>query len=495
MRGRRRPRALFGATSALFVVAALVASAFVYTNNASAAPSAYNSRAILVHPQAQFAGKPSTTTGDAKFGCQEQRAPGAIVCYGPDQIRHAFGVDKLISRGITGKGHTIVIVDAFQNPDMVQDLQAFDSVFGLPDPQFQQIVPDGLTPFDPNDANMSGWAGEIALDVQWSHAMAPGAKIVLVLAKSNQDADLLSVTKYAVDHNLGDVISQSFGENENCVDPKLLKDEHKVFEEATKKHITLLASSGDEGAAQQTCDGSSWVQVASSPASDPLVTAVGATELFAAPECTPTLPGTVPCAANAPAPGTYDHEIALNEPAGEFTEGNFSTGGGFSDLYKRPQYQRGISGIPGNHRGVPDIAFTGSINHGVLASFQVGGGFFIFGGTSVGSPCWAGLVALGDQLAGRNLGFINSSLYRLGDSRSLAAVSFHDTTVGDNTVQEPDANGNFVTVQGFNATKGWDATTGFGTPKVQTMIPLLVALNYFDDGTKAIADPASQPSR
>jgi hypothetical protein len=78
------------------------------------------------------------------------------------------------------------------------------------------------------DPNQVSWAGEISLDVEWTHAVAPYATLDLVLAKSNQDADILSVTKYAVDHNLGDVISQSFGENKSCVDPALLATE-KAF--------------------------------------------------------------------------------------------------------------------------------------------------------------------------------------------------------------------------------------------------------------------------
>ena len=131
---------------------------------------------------------------------------------------------------------------------------------GLGDPTdpslgtFTQVAPDGLTPFVPGDPNMTGWAEEISLDVLWSHAIAPGANIVLVLAKSDADADLLSATKYAVDNNLGDVISQSFGENESCVDPTLLAQEHQVFADATMKYITIFASSGDEGAALPTCD-------------------------------------------------------------------------------------------------------------------------------------------------------------------------------------------------------------------------------------------------
>lgn len=463
-------RFLASTGSLLILLVGLLGNAAISTGTAFAATSGPTSHAITVSPVFQPAGTPT----DAAFGCQTDRGPTAIVCYSPQQIQHAYHIDTLISHGITGKGRTVVIIDAFQNPTMQTDLAAFDTTFGLAAPTFTQVAPDGLTPFDPNDANQVGWAGEIALDVQWAHAMAPGANITLVLAKSNQDVDLLSATKYAVDHNLGDVISQSFGENENCVDPTLLKQEHAVFAAATAKSITLLASSGDEGAAQQTCDGSSWTQVASSPASDPLVTAVGATELFAAPDCSTAFP----CPTPHPTPGTYDHETALNEPAGAFTEGNFSTGGGFSDLYKRPAYQAGIKAIPAGSRGVPDISFTGSINHGVLASCGACAGvstpaFFVFGGTSVGSPCWGGLVALIDQIGHHRAGFLNNAIYALGRLGSKDNVLFHDTTVGNNSVLEPDATDTLVPVAGFNAQAGWDATTGWGTPKTDVLLPLL----------------------
>jgi subtilase family serine protease len=184
---------------------------------------------------------------------------------------------------------------------------------GPPDPSlgtFTQVAPDGLTPFVAGDPNVTGWAEEISLDVLWAHAIAPGANIELVLAKSNADADILSVTKYAVDNHLGDVISQSFGENESCMDPILLGQQHQVFADATVNHITIFASSGDDGAAQLTCDGSSLVQAVSTPASDPLVTAVGGTELHAARYCLAAFP---PCSSTPP-PGTYQGEIAWNEP-------------------------------------------------------------------------------------------------------------------------------------------------------------------------------------
>ncbi len=466
----RFSRLLSTAGSIFIVLIGLIGSAAITPSTALAATHSAIplSHVVSVHPVYEAAGTPT----DAIFNCQTNRGPDATVCYSPQQIRHAYNIDTLINAGITGKGKTIVIIDAYQNPLIQQDLDAFDNTFGLPTPVFTQIAPDGLTPFDPKNGTHVGWAGEIALDVQWAHAIAPEANITLVLAKSSADVDILSATKYAVDHRLGDVITQSFGENESCVDPALRKQEHRVFEEATAKRITLFASSGDNGAAEQTCDGTSWTQAASSPASDPLVTAVGATELFAAPDCNAAFP----CPTPHPTPGTYEHEIALNEPAGSLTTGNFSTGGGFSIVYERPAYQRGISQIPAGQRGVPDIAFSGAIGHGVLASCAVCAGgttpaFYTFGGTSFGSPAWAGLVALADQLAHRSLGFINNALYS-----SIASSFYHDITVGDNTVQEPDVNGNLVSVTGFNAQTGWDAATGLGTPKLDALLPLLAKL-------------------
>lgn len=475
---RFKSRRMIALGITLLVVLGVAASVFsgLIALPARAATPAIVSHPVSVHPDMTPAGAPD----NAVFGCQTNRGPSRIVCYSPQQIYQAYDINGLHNSGISGQGETIVIIDAFQNPQIQTDLSAFDSVFGLPAPTLNIYTPNGMTPWDPNDGNQTGWAGEIALDVQWAHAIAPAATIDLVLAPSNQDQDLLNVTKWAVDNNIGDVISQSFGENENCVDPNLLKQEHAVFQEATNKQITIFASSGDQGAAQQTCDGSSWTQVASSPASDPLVTAVGATELFAAFDCSTAHP----CPAGAPTPGTYDHEIALNEPAGQFTQGNFSTGGGYSDLYTRPSWQVGVANTRDGSRGVPDVAYSGSINHGVIASCGVcagvsGPAFFVFGGTSAGSPQWAALIALADQSAGHRLGFINDAIYKIGQTPGQAKKAFHDTTVGDNTVVEFDANNNPVNVQGFDAATGWDATTGWGTPDAGEFVPALIR---FDQG-------------
>ncbi|HZU75135.1 MAG TPA: S53 family peptidase, partial [Dehalococcoidia bacterium] len=306
------------------------------------------------------------------------------------------------------------------------------------------------------------------------HAVAPGAKIVLVEGASNNDTDLYNATKYAVDHNLGDVISQSFGEAETCMDPKVLKKQHALFAEAAAKGITVFASSGDSGASQFNCDGTAAILAASTPASDPLVTGVGGTTLNA-----------------DSATGAYLGETAwteqlfgCNPPALDPSDINCS-GGGFSTLYGRPFYQVGVPGTQRGHRGVPDVAYDAGVNGGVLTHCGVCNAlfgldpanptiFFIFGGTSAGSPQWAGITTLGDQLAHRRLGFINPALYRISQIPALYKQAFHDVTAGNNDVAE-------IGGQGYDAAKGWDPVTGLGTPNVAVLEPLLGAFTFFND--------------
>ena len=437
------------------------------------------------------------------FSCQVGLSTGQ--CYDPYQMRTAYGVDKLIAAGFDGTGKTIVIIDAFQSPNIAAQLDYFDTFYGLTPvnagpgtPSFDIVAPDGLTPFVVGDKNMTGWAEEISLDVLWAHAIAPGANIKLVLAKSNDDADILSATKYAVDNKLGDVISQSFGEAETCVDSSLLAQEHQVFAEATMKGITLIASSGDQGAAQPTCDGSSWIKAASSPASDPLVTAVGGTELQAADYCLASL-GCDP--STNPAAGTWMNEVAWNEgaPYGDFQDvfglGTLATGGGFSVLYKEPAYQQGT--LPGGKQaGVPDVAYNAAVLHGVLTYLDVPGipaGFYRFGGTSAGSPQWSGITGIADQLAGHDLGFLNAAFYRLGQTGSYGS-SFHDITSGTNSAVELDASHDPVDITGYDAGSGWDATTGFGTPETPSIVSYLVHHVSAGDGTAAIAGSMPKPA-
>jgi subtilase family serine protease len=468
------------------VLSVLAAVAFLVSIAAAAenAPSRRSVSPFLkVGPQAVQMNAVGSNYG--LFTCQVGLS--AATCYDPYQVRHAYNVDNLINAGFDGKGKTIVIVDAFQDPYLVSDLNYLNTFYGLPSlnglggasnpslGSFSVVAPDGLTAFDPTNNTMVGWAEEITLDVEYAHAMAPGANIVLVLAKTSNDTDILSATKYAVDNNLGDVISQSFGENESCVDPTLMTQQHELFAEATRKHITLFASAGDNGATQLNCDGTAYVKAASSPAVDPLVTAVGGTELHAASYCLTAL-GCDPT--TNPAAGTYEGEIVWNESA----IGGGATGGGFSLVYNEPPYQQGtIHG--GKQRGEPDVSYNAAVEHGVLV--RLFGSWYLFGGTSAGSPQWAAITAIADEYSGYDLGFINTALYHLSHSPTTYTEAFYDVTSGDNS---------WAGITGYSAGPGWDPTTGLGSPKADAVTVLLKQFVSAGDGTAAIATTKPHPT-
>lgn len=440
--------------------------------------------------------------GYGLFSCQVGLSVGQ--CYDPYQMRHAYNIDTLINAGFDGTGKTIVIIDAFQSPNIVQQLNTYNSFYGLPslnglggppDPSlgtFTQVAPDGLGPLN------VGWAEEISLDVLWAHAIAPGANIVLELAKDNSDVALVSALNDAIDNNRGDVVSMSFGEADSCLGSELTAAWHQAFVNATKKGITLFASSGDQGAAQPSCDVLSWIKSTSSPASDPLVTSVGGTELHAADYCLPVLG----CDPNThPLPGTYLSEIGWNEgpPYGDFQDffsSTLASGGGYSTVWSEPAYQQGtIHG--GTKRGVSDVSYNAAVLHGVLTYLNIPGvppGFYRFGGTSAGSPQWAALTAIADQLAGPNYGFINAALYKIGQNAGDYSNTFNDITSGTNSAVEFDASNNPVNIIGFNAGTRWDAVTGLGSPKTGGIVNELPLFWSAGQGTAAIAGSKAHPT-
>jgi subtilase family serine protease len=357
------------------------------------------------------------------------------LCYTPAHLRAAYDIQSLLDSGIDGTGATIVIVDAFSDPFITQDLATFDATFGLP-----AAIPDIVTPDGPPPFNMA-WAVEISLDVEWAHVVAPGAHIVLVLAKSDQDADLLSATRYAIDHDLGDVISQSFAEAETAADPELLRQEHAVFERAASKGITLVAGSGDFGATNLLANGSlATVPAAATPASDPDVTAVGGTQL------------TIDPVSGARVGETAWNDVSSRRPG--------ASGGGFSSIYKRPGYQAPF--VDGNQaRGLPDVSYSASALGATMIVFHDKLG--AVSGTSGGVPQWAGIDALARQVAGHRQSQLNIRLYHLAKSNAYGDA-FHDITTGNNS---------FAGVTGFEAGPGWDAVTGLGTPDIAKLVPLL----------------------
>ncbi len=374
--------------------------------------------------------------GAVHFPCQMAGSP-LPPCYGPDQIRAAYDIQPLLNAGVDGTGQTIVIVDAFSSPFLQSDLALFDAVWNLPAADLQVVAPDGVTPFDGSPLQ-TGWAVEISLDVEWAHVVAPGAKITLVLTKTQQDADMLRGTEYAIQHRLGNVITMSFGESESCADRSLLRAEHAAFERAVSRGITLISGSGDFGATNLLCDGSGVMSVAtaSTPGSDPYVTSVGGTRLIANLQS-----------------GAYQAETGWNDAYG-------ASGGGFSAVYKRPGYQASLIGRKGG-RGLPDVSYSADLIGGTLVVFA--GHFGLISGTSVGTPQWAGIAALTGQVAGHRLAQLNIRLYHLAKSRSYA-LGLHDITTGNN---------GFAGVPGFSAGRGWDAVTGLGTPDVAKLVPLI----------------------
>jgi len=402
-------------------------------------PGGVRQPAVTTGPQ------PTSTMVDSAgmFHCQMPTAQ--FRCYGPSQIRRAYSIQPLIDSGWDGSGKTVTIVDGFSNPTMASDLASFDSALGLSAPvSFRTIAPFGITPFVPTDPNQVGWSSEIALDVEWAHAVAPGAAIVLALARSGADPDLVAVERYVIDHGIGDVISMSYGEAERCMNPQLRAQEHALFAAASSRGVTLVAGSGDQGAAQYTCYGSSYIKAVSTPASDPYVTGVGGTRLNADLRT-----------------GQYVSESVWNEPA--YAVGG---GGGFSSIYPRPGFQAAVAGV-GAMRGLPDVAYEASEVEGVIiawGSSGTTGEFWVFGGTSIGAPQWAGIVAIADQMAGRDLGWINPALYALGGT-AAGRAAFHDITVGNNS---------FRWIAGYAATRGWDAASGLGSPIASKLVAGLV---------------------
>src|SRR5438105_3495437 len=256
------------------------------------------------------------------------RANLHISCYRPAQIQKAYNLAPLFARGIDGRGRTIVIVDAFGSPTIKDDLKTFDQTMGLPDPpSFRIIQPAGDVapyPADPfGAADRSGWAAETTLDVEWSHVMAPGANILLVETPQSETEgvqgfpEIVRAENFVIDHNLGDVISQSFGASEPTFPNRdSILDLRSAFFNARRHHVTVLGSSGDAGATDLLADTSCCfpTRTNSWPSADPLVTSMGGTQL------------------------NLDDAGNRLSPDQAWNDGFGATGGGPSAVFGRPEF-------------------------------------------------------------------------------------------------------------------------------------------------------------
>jgi hypothetical protein len=351
-----------------------------------------------------------------------------LTSFSPIQIRHAYGFDRVgfedATHGLVagdGQGTTIAIVDAFDDPNVAGDLAQFDSTYGLAaPPSLTKVNQIGGTIFP---AANRGWAGEIALDVEYAHAMAPGADILLVEANDNSLNNLLAAVTYAA-HQPGVVaLSMSWGGDESATETF---DDSRFVTPSGHNGVTFIAASGDSGG------------ITSYPPSSPNVVAVGGTSLF------------------LDSQGQYQSESGWS-----------GSGGGISPYESQPAYQNGVVTQSTTRRTTPDVSFVANPGTGVIVYDTYGGrGFYTVGGTSVASPIMAGLTAIIDQgrseLFGRSsysgTDFLNA-LYHLPQN------DLNDIVTGNNR---------------FPAGPGYDLVTGRGTPIVDRFVSAMIGAPVYD---------------
>jgi len=317
--------------------------------------------------------------------------------YSPSQIRTAYGLPS------SGGSGVIAIIDAYADPTVVNDLNTFDTVYGLP---AANII---VHPMSSSIATDSDWALETSLDVEWAHALAPSATILLVEASSDGLIDLLDAVNYATSQPSVVAVSMSWGGSE--FNSESFYDSYFTSQQGT----VFFASAGDNGA------GTMW------PCASPNVVGVGGTTL------------------------NFANGVVSSETAWS------GSGGGVSAYEAEPSYQLayGVTGTNG-YRACPDVSFDGNPNTGVAiydsTPYSGSSGWWMVGGTSVGAPCWAAIQSLG-------LSISNSNLYQ--DAKSSSYSSYlRDITSG--------SNGNSAGV-GYDLVTGLGSpvTTNFAPPTSQ----------------------------
>jgi subtilase family serine protease len=412
-------------------------------------------------------------------------------CYTPSQFRVAYGIQPLLDSGIDGQGETITDLETVvpvgppagstiiqagptstatthvtvvgppgQPPaitDIRQDLARFDSLFHLPAARIQVV-----TSLAGSASRWQASSGEVG-DLEELHMVAPAATLRVVLMPADiqtsakaATAGMLAGLRLAVSDT--DVVSISWDLGEHFFTKAQAAELNSILQGAAADHVTVVASTGDTGPfsdmqafASTAAAPGTPVKEVSLPASDPFVLAVGGTTLTA-----------------NPATGAYISETAWNTSA-SFSQPGSASGGGFSHLYARPSYQDGVPGI-GAMRGVPDVAADADAQDGAPLVFADGSTPFIApaSGTEAAAPLWAGLIALADQYAHHDLGFVNPAIYRIARGSSYHQA-FHDITTGNNIMTMPYPIGTV----GYQAAPGWDPATGWGSPDAQVLVPLL----------------------
>jgi len=426
--------------------------------------------------------------------------------YAPTNIYAAYGVDGLHNEGWTGAGQTIIIVDSYGSPTALQDLQTFSASFGLSAPDLTIVYPDGQPTL--NSADKLSWAVETSLDLQWAHAIAPDAKLVLIALNRLTDSGnggetaLMRGIQYAITNYPGSPISQSFGaaEQDYASSVQLSQQYETVYQAAAAAGFTPLASAGDTGSANPPAQingqkSSQFVPYPTVewPASSPSVTAVGGTWLQYQWRLDPQTnwAALVAAAAVDPHPIADENPVAaayLNwdnnndrveatwrEDFTVFALGHgIASGGGLSAVFPTPPWQAGLpASLTQGARAMPDVSWNAARDGGVLVYCTPAGGWLDASGTSCGSPQVAGLVALINQIReslGKGpIGHLASKLYQLpsSDFNDIVPQTFG---AGADAVTIADNFSYGSGVPGLPCRVGYDLTTGLGSPKAYSFV-------------------------
>ena len=447
-----------------------------------------------VPPCSSYFGQKIATDKPKAYGAFQ---PYAVCGYVPDQLQSAYGESALLKAGVTGRGVTVAITDAYAAPTMLQDAQTYSREHGQPTftrGQYSEIRPTSYHVSDPEDAQ--GWYGEETLDVEAVHAMAPGAKVVFV-AGADDLTGLDAAWAETIDSHVADIITNSWSQDTDDVSQlgQSYVDFYSQFSlEAALTGITDNFSSGDDG--DQTSGGTDPAsRTVDFPADEPWVTAVGGTSV------------------EIGSKGQWLGEFGWSSSYSALTDGSWTPappgtyssggGGGTSVLFRQPFYQQGkvstsLSETNGRTpmRVIPDISMPGDPNTG----FRVGetqefpdGTYYAeyrIGGTSLSSPLLAGVIAVADQLAHRSLGFVNPLYYKL-----LGTPALHDeiapkkpvAQVRTNLVNSVDTSeGKAFVLQTVDVqsstlhdTRGYDNETGVGSPSGPLFFAALAVLKNF----------------
>jgi subtilase family serine protease len=394
--------------------------------------------------------------------------PWLICGYTPQQIASAYGIDQLQKQHLDGRGQTIAITGAFFSPTIRADLNRFSRTFGLPHARYSELVAPGSTHFPRDPADMQEWYIEQALDVEWTHAVAPRAHILYVGA-ANASKGLDLALNEVVDKHLANVVSNSWGMPESDASKGEVYALNSVFQQAQAQGMGIFFASGDDGDNREAFGSVSG----GFPDSSPLVTSVGGTSLAvgsSGQRLWETGWGTTEM--------NWAHGAWAEQFPGYFLYG---AGGGASAIYAKPSYQDGI--VPGTQRVEPDVSLVADPQTGVLFTqtySKPGGGTeqkeSWIGGTSLSAPLMAGIATLANEARHRPLGFLNPQLYGLAGSSA-----FNDITPGGRTLavlrHRLKPNGKKATMlrsldrdSSLATAPGWDDVTGLGSPRAVQLV-------------------------